>query len=75
MSVDQYLNFKLSEIQVQDEMSHPFMMSVKSCFIRGSVVRYISITPDDVDTILLQDAARKEAALSSTNTASSVTIH
>ena len=34
--------------------------SLKSCFIRGSVVRYIQIDPGDVDTELLQDAARKE---------------
>ena len=34
--------------------------NLKSTFIRGSVVRYIQIDPADVDTELLQDAARKE---------------
>lgn len=35
--------------------------SVKNCFIRGSVVRYVQLPADEVDTQLLQDAARKEA--------------
>jgi len=36
--------------------------SVKNCFIRGSVIRYVQVPKDAVDTELLQDAARKEAA-------------
>ena len=39
-------------------------LSVKNCFIRGSVVRYVQLPADEVDTQLLQDAARKEAAQS-----------
>jgi U6 snRNA-associated Sm-like protein LSm2 len=35
-------------------------MSVRNVFIRGSVVRYIQIPPDEVDVPLLQDSARKE---------------
>lgn len=35
--------------------------SVKNCFIRGSVVRYVQLPGEEVDTQLLQDAARKEA--------------
>ena len=38
-----------------------FQLSVKNCFIRGSVVRYVQLPADEVDTQLLQDAARKEA--------------
>jgi hypothetical protein len=34
--------------------------SVKNCFIRGSVVRYVQLPADEVDTQLLQDATRKE---------------
>ena len=41
-----------------------FQMSVKNCFIRGSVVRYVQLPADECDTQLLQDAARKEAAQS-----------
>uniref|UniRef100_A0A8C3HS00 LSM2 homolog, U6 small nuclear RNA and mRNA degradation associated n=1 Tax=Chrysemys picta bellii TaxID=8478 RepID=A0A8C3HS00_CHRPI len=37
------------------------VLSVKNCFIRGSVVRYVQLPADEVDTQLLQDAARKEA--------------
>ena len=42
-------------------------MSVKSCFIRGSVVRYVQLPSDEVDTQLLQDASRKEANQSKQN--------
>lgn len=62
-SVDQYLNIKLTDISVLEEDRHkyPHMLSVKNCFIRGSVVRYVQLPADEVDTQLLQDAARKEA--------------
>lgn len=61
-SVDQYLNFKLSDIQVMDGQRFPYMLSVKNCFIRGSVVRYVQLPVDDIDVTLLQDATRKEAS-------------
>ncbi|EEB11739.1 Surfeit locus protein, putative [Pediculus humanus corporis] len=61
-SVDQYLNIKLTEISVTDPDKYPHMLSIKNCFIRGSVVRYVQLPADEVDTQLLQDAARKEAA-------------
>ncbi|KAJ2701831.1 U6 snRNA-associated Sm-like protein LSm2 [Coemansia sp. IMI 203386] len=60
-SVDQFLNFKLKDISVVDEERYPHMISVKNCFIRGSVVRYVQLLPPTVDTALLQDAARREA--------------
>jgi len=60
-SVDQFLNLKLSNIQVLNEERYPHMLSVKNCFVRGSVVRYVQVPVDAVDTELLQDASRKEA--------------
>ncbi|KAJ2011007.1 hypothetical protein GGI06_004702, partial [Coemansia sp. S85] len=60
-SVDQFLNFKLKDIKVVDEERYPHMLSVKNCFVRGSVVRYVQLSPPTVDTALLQDAARREA--------------
>nr|XP_055182161.1 uncharacterized protein LOC129510209 [Nyctereutes procyonoides] len=60
-SVDQYLNIKLTDISVTDPEKYPHMLSVKNCFIRGSVVHYVQLPADEVDTQLLQDAARKEA--------------
>ncbi|KAJ1833373.1 U6 snRNA-associated Sm-like protein LSm2 [Coemansia sp. RSA 2706] len=60
-SVDQFLNFKLKDIKVVDAERYPHMLSVKNCFIRGSVVRYVQLSPPTVDTALLQDAARREA--------------
>lgn len=40
VSVDQYLNVKLKDIQVVDTEKHPQLAALKSCFIRGSAVRY-----------------------------------
>lgn len=60
-SVDQYLNIKLVDIRVVDEEKYPHLMSVKNCFIRGSVVRYIHLSKEHVNTELLQDATRVEA--------------
>ncbi|XP_023020879.2 U6 snRNA-associated Sm-like protein LSm2 [Leptinotarsa decemlineata] len=62
-SVDQYLNIKLTDISVTDTDKYPHMLSVKNCFIRGSVVRYVQLPADEVDTQLLQDAARKESSV------------
>ena len=59
-SVDQYLNLKIQNISIKNENEHPHMIAVKDCFIRGSVVRYVSIPPASVDKELLQDASRKE---------------
>merc|ERR1712027_145330 len=63
-SVDQFLNIKLTDISVTDPDKYPHMMSVKNCFIRGSVVRYVQLPADECDTQLLQDTARKEASQS-----------
>ncbi|KAG1742188.1 U6 snRNA-associated Sm-like protein LSm2 [Suillus lakei] len=41
---------------------HPHMMAVKNCFIRGSVVRYVQLPAEHVDTQLLEDATRREVA-------------
>lgn len=58
--MDQYLNMKLTDISVTDSERYPHMLSVKNCFIRGSVVRYVQLPADQIDTQLLQDASRKE---------------
>jgi U6 snRNA-associated Sm-like protein LSm2 len=52
---------KLENTQVTDEQRFPHLKSVKNCFIRGSVVRYVHVPKEHVDVELLQDAARKEA--------------
>ena len=56
------IHFQLTDISITDPEKYPHMLSVKSCFIRGSVVRYVQLPADEVDTQLLQDAARKEVA-------------
>jgi U6 snRNA-associated Sm-like protein LSm2 len=37
-------------------------LAVKNVFVRGSVIRYVHIPPEEVDTALLQEAARREMA-------------
>lgn len=61
-SVDQYMNFRLDGASVVDEAAFPQLMAVKSMFIRGSTVRYVHLSSSDVDTDVLQDAARKAAS-------------
>ncbi|GFP52422.1 hypothetical protein TASIC1_0001057400 [Trichoderma asperellum] len=58
-SVDQYLNIKLDDIQVVEELKYPHLSSVKNVFIRGSVVRYVHLPAASVDTQLLEDATRR----------------
>lgn len=42
---------------------HIFQSYVSESFIRGSVVRYVQLPVNYVDTQLLQDAARKETTI------------
>ncbi|PPR00986.1 hypothetical protein CVT24_000280 [Panaeolus cyanescens] len=35
------------------------LMAIKNCFIRGSVVRYVQLPAEHVDTQLLEDATRR----------------
>jgi U6 snRNA-associated Sm-like protein LSm2 len=55
------LNIKLLECGVEDAANFPHMQSVKNCFIRGSVIKYVQLPASEVDTELLQDATRREA--------------
>jgi len=66
-SVDQYLNVKLDDVSPVDAERFPQLTALKSCFVRGSVVRYISIQKEDVNVELLHDAARKELAANQKN--------
>ena len=61
-SVDQYLNIKLLAVSVEDAAAFPHMQTVKDCFIRGSVIKYVQLPASEVDTELLQDATRRETA-------------
>lgn len=58
-SVDQYLNIKLDDIGVHEEIKYPHLSAVKNVFIRGSVVRYVHLPSSAVDVTLLEDAARR----------------
>ena len=61
VSVDQYLNIKLESVSVLDEEKYPHMKSVRDCFVRGSVVRYVQPPEESVDVYILHDATRREA--------------
>ncbi|KAI9869115.1 MAG: U6 snRNA-associated Sm-like protein LSm2 [Trichoglossum hirsutum] len=61
-SVDQFLNIKLDGVTVVEEARWPHLASVRNVFIRGSVVRYVHLPGTAVDTALLEDATRREAA-------------
>mmetsp|Transcript_4351 Transcript_4351/g.7282 ORF Transcript_4351/g.7282 Transcript_4351/m.7282 type:complete len:99 (+) Transcript_4351:87-383(+) len=61
-SVDQYLNVKLLNVKVVNPEQYPQLCSLQNTFVRGSVVRYIQIPSEHVDTELLQEACRKENA-------------
>ena len=61
VSVDQYLNIKLMKTKVVEEERYPHMSSVRNCFIRGSVVRYVQLPLQFVDIDILHDATRREA--------------
>ena len=62
VSVDQYLNIKLMKTKVVEEERYPHMSSVRNCFIRGSVVRYVQLPPGELDPDVLQDSTRTEVA-------------
>ncbi|KAL7579327.1 hypothetical protein ACA910_014005 [Epithemia clementina (nom. ined.)] len=72
-SVDQYLNVKLIDVRVVEPQKYPQLTALKSCFIRGSVVRYIQIPPEHVDTQLLQDATRQENAPTASSSSTTTT--
>ena len=61
VSVDQYLNIKLESVSVVDEEKYPHMKSIRDCFVRGSVVRYVQPPEESVDVDILHDATRREA--------------
>lgn len=60
-SVDQYLNVKLNNIKIANPEQYPHMASVRNCFVRGSVVRYIQLPQGSVDVDIMHDATRREA--------------
>ena len=61
VSVDQYLNIKLTKTKVVEGGRYPHMRSVRNCFIRGSVVRYVQLPHQFIDIDVLHDATRREA--------------
>ena len=66
MSILEYIPQQLENLTKQEIINESCFnicpqLSVKNCFIRGSVIRYVQLPAEDIDTALLQDATRKEA--------------
>jgi hypothetical protein len=40
--------------------SYDMQLSVRNCFVRGSVVRYVHLPPNAVDKDMLHDATRRQ---------------
>ena len=59
-SVDQFHNIRLTDIAEAELEKYPHMFNVRTSFIRGSVVRYIHLPEQEVDTALLHDATRHD---------------
>lgn len=59
-SVDQYLNVKLVEVKSLESKGRPFYQNCKTCFIRGSCVKYMVLPKEKVKTDLLEEATRRE---------------
>lgn len=66
-SVDQYLNVKLSDVNIKEPEKYPHLVSLRNCFIRGSVVRYIHMEKPAIDIDHLEDSCRREAKTERSN--------
>ena len=60
-TVDESLNFYLTNMKVIEEEKHPYLMSCKNGFVRGNTIRYVHLLKKEVDTEPLTEACRKEA--------------
>ena len=65
VSVDQFLNLQLVDIKHEGASSTPIygsahLAALDSAFIRGSVVRYISLPSSKVNVQVLHDSTRVE---------------
>ncbi|CAD7924525.1 unnamed protein product [Amoebophrya sp. A25] len=61
VAVDQFLNIRLNNVSCSDPEKFPYLLSLKNCFIRGSVLRYVHLNPSDVDTAELAEETKKQA--------------
>ncbi len=60
-SVDESLNFYLTNMKVIEEDKNPYLMSCKNGFVRGNTIRYVHLQKKEVDTEPLTEACKKEA--------------
>lgn len=58
-SADQYYNFRIKNVEVLNSPPSINLNILKDMFIRGSSIRYIRMSREDVDLELLHDATRR----------------
>lgn len=63
-SVDKFMNFNLYDLNVDVDKWPQFVVdfhqaTLKTCFIRGSTVRYVHLPAAEVDTDLVEDAFKR----------------
>jgi len=69
---DQYLNVYLKDIKIIGQISdsniksdsdtneYSYLLSLKTCFLRGSIIRFIHMKSSNINTSELVEAGRKE---------------
>lgn len=59
VSVDQYLNISLSDIEINDSNKYPQFQTTQGCFIRGNTIRYIHFNKSDINYEVFEEACRQ----------------
>lgn len=58
-TADNFFNIRLDNIEVLYNCNNLELNALTSVYLRGSLVRYIFLSKEDVDLDLLRDAARR----------------
>ncbi|KAK8894311.1 U6 snRNA-associated Sm-like protein LSm2 [Tritrichomonas musculus] len=59
VTTDQFFNFRLEDIEVLWNCNNLELNALTSVYLRGSTVRYMLLSKEDVDLELLRDATRR----------------
>lgn len=59
VTADNFFNFRLDDIEVLYNCGNIELNALTSVYLRGSLVRYMILSKEDVDLELLRDATRR----------------
>lgn len=65
-TVDRYMNIRLVDIEVENVEQHPQLLSTQNCFVRGSTIRYISMSENDINLREIQETCSRSAVVKRT---------